>query len=154
MDAEEKGFLQSLKKNPKDVATHSAYADWLDEHDRQYEAALQRGKAGLSEVYYKIRRKSDGLFSTGNKWQATMSWSAGGKMWQRLIDLHSHLRGLSDIRTYGGTKWDDLEVVFVEVRVTYTATLVLKRDKPRSRARIRTTVVEPLGGKAESESEE
>ena len=146
MDAEANGFLRALKKNPKDVATLSAYADWLDEHNRQYEAARERGKAGLSEVYYKIRRKADGLFSTGNKWRGKISWSEGGKLWHQLGDLHKHLGGLADKRTYGGTKWDDLEVVFVEVRVTYTTTLPLSRKRGR-----RMTVVEPLGGEAEGE---
>jgi uncharacterized protein (TIGR02996 family) len=145
MSSDERGFLLAIKKNPKDVTARSAYADWLDEHDRPYEAALQRGKAGLSEVYYKIRRKSDGLFSTGNKGWTTMGWSEGGKMWRRLTDLLAHMRGLSDT-TYGGTAWKDLEVVFFEVRVTYSVALPLTREKPRGGARIRPTVAEPLGG--------
>ena len=146
MTDDEKAFLRALKKNPKDVATHSAFADWLDEHDRPYEAAIQRGKAGLSEVYYKIRRKKDGLFSTGNKNWVVMGWSEGGKMWRRLTDLLAHMRGIAGSdKTYGGTPWKDLEIAFFEVRVTFTATLPLKVEKPRGWGRQRPTAVEPLG---------
>lgn len=151
MTADEKGFLKALKKDPKDVATLSAFADWLDEHERPYEAAVQRGKAGLSEVFYKIRRKADGLFSTGKReWSgAPMGWAATGKMWRKLVDLHAHMRELTDTRSYGGTKWDNVEAVFVEVRVVYTTALPLKREKVHGR--MRTTVTEPLGGKSENE---
>lgn len=146
MSADEGGFLAALKKDKNDVATRSAYADWLDEHERPYEAAVQRGKAGLSEVFYKVRCKDDGLFSTG-KIDGTykMGWSAGGKMWRRLIDLHAHFRGMANPRSYFGTPWDEIEVVVIEVRVTYTAALPLKREKPQGVGRIRTIVVEPLG---------
>ncbi len=144
MTADEQGFLKALKKNPKDVATHSAYADWLDEHDRPYEAALHRSKAGLSEVYYKIRRRSDGLFSNGTKWQAKASWSEGGKVWRRLTDVCAHMR-MTDGKTYGGTAWNDLEVVVVEVRTTFTVALPIRREKPKGWARARVTVVEPHG---------
>ena len=65
MDAEEKGFLSALKKDPNDATARGAYADWLDEHGRAHEAMLQRASAGLSEIRYKIRRTSDGLFSEG-----------------------------------------------------------------------------------------
>jgi uncharacterized protein (TIGR02996 family) len=144
MTADEKGFRLALKKNPADTTARCAYADWLEEHQRPYEAAQQRAKAGQSEVYYKIRRKSDGLFSNGNKGGTAMGWSEGGKMWRRLTDLLAHMRGLSD-KTYGGTPWKDLEVVLFEVRVTFTATLPLKREKPRGWAKVRPTVVEPIG---------
>jgi uncharacterized protein (TIGR02996 family) len=155
MDAEEKGFLAAIKKNPKDATARSAFADWLDEHERPYEAALQRAKAGLSEVYYKIRRKKDGLFSTGSKGWATMGWSEGGKMWRRLTDLLAHMRGIGgSSRDYGGTPWRDLEVVFCEVRVTFTATLPLKTVTPRGWGRPRHTVTEPLGGGKETNSED
>jgi uncharacterized protein (TIGR02996 family) len=153
MDAGEKGFLAAIKKSPKDAASLSAYADWLDEHDRPYEAALQRAKAGLSEVYYKIRRKKDGLFSTGNKSGSSMGWSEGGKMWRRLTDLEAHMRMIGH-DTYGGTKWKDVEVVFFEVRITFTAALPLTRERPRGWGRTRVTVTEPLGGGEETKSEE
>ncbi len=146
MDAEEKGFLTAIKKNPKDATARGAFADWLDEHDRPYEAALQRAKAGLSEVYYKIRRKSDGLFSTGNR-----GWSESGKLWRRLNDLEAHMRMMGG-KTYSGAAWKDVEAVFCEVRVTFTAALPVKREK-RGRSRARVTVTEPLGGQ-KTETEE
>jgi uncharacterized protein (TIGR02996 family) len=147
MTAEEKGFRVAIKKNPKDTTAHSAYADWLDEHDRPYEAAQQRAKAGLSEIYYKIRRKSDGLFSTGNRSWPSMGWAEGGKMWRKLQDLLAHIRGIAGSdRTYGGTAWKELDVVFFEVRITFSATLPLKMEKPRGWGRQRPTVTEPLGG--------
>jgi uncharacterized protein (TIGR02996 family) len=142
--AEEKGFLSAIKKNPKDATARGAYADWLDEQNRPYEAVLQRGKAGLSEVYFKIRRKSDGKFSAGAKWPA-ITWSERGKMWARLTDVHSHFRGLGDTRNYGGVPWDDIEVVIFEMRITYTAALPLKREKVKGQSRLCTTAVEPLG---------
>jgi uncharacterized protein (TIGR02996 family) len=157
MTADEKGFLAALKKNPKDATARGAYADWLDEHERPYEAALQRGKAGLSEVYYKIRRKTDGLFSTGTRSSSwvPMGWSQNGKMWRKLSDLLGHMRGLVDTKTYGRTAWKDIEVVFVEVRVTYTTTLPVTKEKIRGYAsRTRPTVVEPLGGGKKTEVEE
>ncbi|MCI0703664.1 MAG: TIGR02996 domain-containing protein, partial [Planctomycetia bacterium] len=89
MTSDERGFQLAIKKNPKDLTAHGAYADWLEEHDRPYEAALQRAKAGLSEVYFKLRRKSDGLFSEGNeqRYGKKSHWSAKGKMWRKLADL-------------------------------------------------------------------
>src|SRR5262245_33145268 len=120
MTGEENGFLLALKKNPKDATARGAYADWLEEHDRLYEAALQRDKAGLSEVWFKFRRKSDGLFSGGTASSSgRISWSAKGKMWRRLADLRSHLSryvrarayyGNSKPVLYGDTAWEDLEV--------------------------------------------
>lgn len=148
MTAEERGFLTAIKKNANDATARGAYADWLDEHDRPYEAALQRSKAGLSEVFFQIRRKSDGLFSTGHRPNAysPMKWAPKGKMWRKLADLHSHIRGLMDTTSYGGTPWSDVEVVFIEVRVTYTATLpVEKQTHPRWPTSTQITVVEPLG---------
>jgi uncharacterized protein (TIGR02996 family) len=148
MTAEESGFLKALKKNPKDAAASSAYADWLDENGRPYEAALQREKAGLSEVFFKIRRKSDRLFSSGTRSGSyrPLTWSAKGKMWRTLSALHAHLRGPRDTRTYSGIPWEDVEVVFLEVRVTYTTTLGVAQQKhPRARGSGTTpTVVEPL----------
>ena len=146
MTADEKGFLATLKKNPQDVTARAAYADWLDEHERPYEAALQRSKAGLSEVFFQIRRKSDGLFSTGNRANAysPMKWAAKGKMWRKLTDLHSHIRGMMDTTSYGGTPWEGIEVVVTEVRVTYSTALpVVKQQHPRWPMATQITVVEP-----------
>jgi uncharacterized protein (TIGR02996 family) len=149
--AEERGFLAALKKDPKDVAARGAFADWLEEHARPYEAALQRAKAGLSEVYYKVRRKSDGLFSTGNNSYGEMGWSEAGKMWRRLTDVLGHLRGHGEDNSYGGTAWKQLEIVFCEVRVTYTATLPVTMTKERGVYRRTPSVAEPLGGETGEE---
>jgi uncharacterized protein (TIGR02996 family) len=41
----EDGFRQALRKNPADVATRSAYADWLMEQGKKRAGALQKRKA-------------------------------------------------------------------------------------------------------------
>ena len=84
-----------------------------------------------------------------------MSWAESGKMWRRLTDLLSHMRGLTNTKTYGGTAWKDLEVVFVEVRATFTATLPVTMEKVRGyTSRARPVVAEPLGGDKNPEAEE
>src|SRR3954470_19625319 len=92
MTADEKGFLHALEQNPDDTTARAAYADWLEKHGRRYEAILQRGRAGVSEVYFKLRRKSDGLFSDCNTHKPD-GWSATGKMWRELSGLRAHLAG-------------------------------------------------------------
>lgn len=108
-------------------------------------------------MYYKIRRKTDGLFSTASRYSSwsAMGWSESGKMWRKLADLHSHMRTLTDTRTYGGTAWKDIEVVFIEVRATFTATLPVTREKVRGYGtRLRPTVIEPLAGDKKPADEE
>ena len=46
-----------------------------------------------SLVVYKIRRKSDGKFSTGG---TTPSFSKNGKTWNTIGHLKSHLTGVAD----------------------------------------------------------
>lgn len=131
MTSEESGFLTAIKASPKDSTARRAYADWLEEQNRPYEAALQRGQAGLSDVYFKVRRKSDGLFSDGNpsgRGQA-LKWSAVGKTWKRALDVRAHMLNLRDKGTYYGTPWDDIEVVMQEVRVVFTATLPVEASQ-------------------------
>ncbi|AWM35999.1 hypothetical protein GobsT_62540 [Gemmata obscuriglobus] len=124
MTADERGFLATLDTNPNDHTARAAYADWLDEQGRRYEAAIERGRAGLSEVYFKIRRKSDGLFSEGRSpSQSRVRWSAKGKTWRRMNDVRAHMLNLKDGKSYGGTPWNDIEVVLHEVRVVFTAAL-------------------------------
>jgi uncharacterized protein (TIGR02996 family) len=165
MTAEETGFLAAIKKDATDATARGAYADWLDEHGRPYEALLQRGAAGLSEVYFKIRRKSDGLFSEGISHASIgKKWSTKGKLWRRLSDLRTHVRhSIEHHRRYrhyyqraqktgvlynGDTPWNDLEVIVVEVRITIGATMPLAvRYDPKNTSReIEVTVTEPLGG--------
>src|SRR5262245_21602668 len=134
MTSEERGFLAAIKENPGDVTARGAYADWLDEHDRHYEAVLQRGEANLSEVYFKLRRKSDGLFSEGRTASARqpIKWTTKGKMWRRLSDLRSHMANMRPRNDYGGkVPWSDLEVVVFEVRLTVAATLPISAPDPR-----------------------
>lgn len=155
MTAEERGFLSAIKKSTTDANARGAYADWLDEHGRPYEALLQRGKAELSEVYFKIRRKSDGLFSEGTGRSGGSHWSTKGKMWRKLHVLRSHLRNYIQLhrgwRAYGGemtyydnTAWDDLEIVVAEVRVTIGAVLpvTFQHDKTGP---VAVNIAEPLG---------
>ena len=145
MTAEEKGFLLALKKNPNDATARGAFADWLEEHGRAYEALLQRDKAGVAEAWFKLRRKSDGLFSEGlTSGRRTVRWSTKGKMWRQLGDLRSHLVGLRGHTLYGGdTPWEDLEVVAIELRLVVAATLPVKKTKFGYSSSL--TITEPLG---------
>jgi uncharacterized protein (TIGR02996 family) len=89
---EEAGFLMALAEDAQDTATRAAYADWLDEHDRAYEAAVQRDKAGMSEVWYKLRRKTDGLFAEPD---GPKHWTTAGRRWRSLKQLVPHIHNLS-----------------------------------------------------------
>ena len=154
MTAEERAFLKSLEDDPADTTTRAAYADWLDEHNRPYEAAVQRGHAGLSEVLFKVRRKSDGLFSEGRPPSShTIKWSAKGKPWRRAMDVRAHMLNLPDRTTYGGTPWDDVEVVMQEVRVVFAVTLpVPVATAPRLSGRGEITITEPIAESVEGDS--
>ena len=128
--SDEAGFVTYLKANPDDATAHAAFADWLDEHGRPVEAAVQRDAARLSEVRYKLRRKSDGLFCEGN------CWTSRGKGWRQLGDLNKHLGSVRRRRDpressliYLGTPLTDLEIVVVEVRAVAIASLPLKIKK-------------------------
>ena len=112
--AEEKGFLEAIKENPGDVTTLLAYADWLEEHDRPYRAMMHRVQAGVSQVRYKVRRKSDGLFAGSGEY---IEWSAGGKEWERLSSVRGHLAANSYRDKYGGVPWDGVEIAVFEIRV-------------------------------------
>ena len=136
-DAEERGFLAALKQDPKDETSRLAYADWLEEHDRPYEAMLQRVKAGVSEARFKIRRKSDGLYFDGKG-----GWSAKGKDWRQLAHVRGHFTLESFSDRYYGTAWDDLEVVAFEIRVRPVTVLVITQ-KPKARYGRIVTVHEP-----------
>jgi uncharacterized protein (TIGR02996 family) len=153
MTAEETGFLRAIKQNPADATARGAYADWLDEHDRPYEALLQRDRAGISEAWFKLRRKSDGLFSEGlTPSRREIRWSTKGKMWRKLSDLRSHLVNLRNHNHYGsGTDWDDLEVIVIEVRAAVTVTLpVVVTESRRVYGTFRTlSITEPPGADAE-----
>jgi uncharacterized protein (TIGR02996 family) len=152
MTAEEKGFLAAIKKNSADATARGAYADWLDEHERSYEALLQRDKAGISEAWFKLRRKSDGLFSEGLTSRRDIRWSTKGKMWRKLNDLRSHLFNLRFSSHYGSdTPWDDLEVIVIEVRAAVAVTLpVVVRESHGPYATARTcTIPEPLGAETQ-----
>jgi uncharacterized protein (TIGR02996 family) len=47
---EEAGFLNAIRANPADAVARLVYADWLDEHDRDIEASLQRTRAELATL--------------------------------------------------------------------------------------------------------
>lgn len=139
---EERGFESAIRENPKDVATRLAYADWLEEQGRPYDALLQRVKGGISEARYRIRRKSDGLFSTG--WP--IQWTAKGKDWKRLGDVRTHFTGCSYYDEYADTPWSDIEVVVYEVRVQLAASLPVLREKLGGRAEVIVQEPEEGGG--------
>jgi uncharacterized protein (TIGR02996 family) len=110
---EERAFLKAIKEDASDTTSRLAYADWLEEQGRKLDALEQRVKGGVSEAQYKLRRKSDGLFSEGKGDR----WSAQGKSWRRLADIKAHLAACSWFKSYGrGTPWSDLEIVVFEVR--------------------------------------
>jgi uncharacterized protein (TIGR02996 family) len=137
----EQGFLKALKENPEDTTTRLVYADWLEEQGRTHEALQQRVKAGVSEIRYKLRRKTDGLFSEGADWR--VAWSAQGRVWSQLGHLKAHLTTLASQDSYGGTPWGDLEVVVFEVRTQAVAVLpVAFADGPYRRR----AVIDPSGG--------
>jgi uncharacterized protein (TIGR02996 family) len=174
MTAEEKGFLSAIKKAPKDATARGAYADWLDEHGRAYEAMLQRGAAGLSEVSFKVRRKSDGLFSEGKEQHyGKEMWTTKGKMWRKLVHLRSHFDSYvkshyrqqarehrhqrdqepAEFLYMGDTPISDVEIVVVEVRLTIGARMSLSiqhDEKDKSIASI--NIAEP-GGEGTSPTE-
>jgi len=129
--AEERGFLKAIKENPDDQASRLAYADWLEDHDRPHDALNQRVKAGVSQLGYKIRRKSDGLFSDGNEggmWE--VKWSTQGRQWSNLGHVRGHFTRHSPNPFYGSnTRWDDLEVVLFEVRIQPISVLPVSREE-------------------------
>ncbi|MBN9122423.1 MAG: TIGR02996 domain-containing protein [Planctomycetes bacterium] len=157
MTADEKGFLVALEENPDDATARAAYADWLEEHGRRYEAILQRGRAGASEVYFKLRRKSDGLFFECDPHKRER-WTTKGKAWHDLARLRAHMGSYARSRTWGAgpirymdnTPWDDLEVVVVELRVVEGAALPVRYAEEGSgyRRRVTITTDEPLGRRA------
>jgi uncharacterized protein (TIGR02996 family) len=119
-EVEEKGFLKAIKENPGDVASRLAYADWLEEHGRRHDAILQRAAANVSWVVYKIRRKSDGLYSDG-RW----GWNEKGKSWQKLGLLKQHISAGSASGRYYSTLWAQLEIAVFEMPLRPTVVLSL-----------------------------
>src|SRR5262245_61784312 len=123
-NATELGLLRAIEENPGDVASRLAYADWLEEQGRPYEAMQQRVKAGVSEARFKVRRKSDGLFSEGG--EKGIQWSARGKEWKQLGHVRAHLVQGRYKALYGdNTAWDNLEITVFEVRVQLVTALPL-----------------------------
>jgi uncharacterized protein (TIGR02996 family) len=140
----EEGFLKAIEDMPDDVTSRQVYADWLEEQGRPYEAMQQRVLAGVSEARFKIRRKSDRLFSEGGT--KTKKWSATGKEWRRLDHLRSHLTAYCGRGAYEGTPWADLEIVVYEVRPQAIASLrVDRRSDPARGRRLRIFIEEPAG---------
>jgi uncharacterized protein (TIGR02996 family) len=141
--ADEDGFRAFIEANPNDGTARAAYADWLDEHDRPIEAAEQRDAAGISEVQYKLRRKSDGLFIEGR--ERDFGWSPKGKVWRSLHALHMHLAAARGERAYHGTDLGELEVVVLEVRPVTLAILPLTFKKRSSTCDVKAVVIgEPV----------
>jgi uncharacterized protein (TIGR02996 family) len=127
-EPEEAGFLVAIKQSADDTTARAAYADWLEEHDRAYEAAVQRDRAGVSEVWYKVRRKTDGLFAEPDH---PKRWTKGGKRWRSLKQVVPHMHNmLSGRGSYLGVKWENLEIVVVEIRPQHVATLPVSIRQP------------------------
>lgn len=64
----------------------------------------------MSEKLYRIRRKSDGLFSTGG---SRPLWTKNGKLW-RAPALKLHIRMLEQYHRIDGWKWPYRECELVE----------------------------------------
>jgi uncharacterized protein (TIGR02996 family) len=144
-DAQEQGFLQALQEKPDDAASRLAYADWLEEHGRPLNALEQRAKAGVSEAQYKVRRKSDGLFSEGG--ERRVVWSAKGKAWLHLVAVRAHLTAHRYKTAYADSvPWSDVEVVVIELRPQQVATFPVLVENSGARWRQRIHIGEPTEG--------
>jgi uncharacterized protein (TIGR02996 family) len=145
-EGEEVGFLLTLRKNPDDRTVRAAYADWLEEHDRPYEAAVQRDRAGVSEVWYKLRRTTDGRFAEPDA-PSSEFWTKTGKRWRSLKSLVPHVISVSARRSelYLGVEWAHLEVVVIEIRPVEIGTLpAVVTHHPQYSAYNSFTVPEPV----------
>ena len=80
----------------------------------------------MNKLVYKIRRRSDGLFSTGGGWP---SFKAKGKQWASAGALHAHLN-LVEFKYYA-----DCELVRIEVAETELPGSVDVNSYQRDRAR-------------------
>ena len=141
--AEERGLLWSIEQYPQDPRPRLIYADWLDDHGRPYRAMMQRVEASVSQVRYKIRRKSDGKFSEGG--EHDVQWTSRGKEWTEFSKVRAYLALVSRQRRYGGnTDWSDVEVAVFEIRVQFVEAIpfTIDREAWRSRGR-RLTMAEP-----------
>ena len=86
--------------------------------------------------FYKIRRKSDGKFSTGG---GSPNWTAGGKTWNEIHHLRAHLRdggflggrglGWCDPRVYRNA-----EVIKFELKIVESYPVLDEIDSLRVRA--------------------
>lgn len=109
----------------------------------------------MTTVVYKIRRKSDGLFSTGG---SVPSWTENGKTWNTRGALSNHMAQLRD-PYYSRTRriddiYGDAEVVVIEVvynpvnaipalEWTVTAkTAMAKAAQAKRQAEYRATMIE------------
>lgn len=104
----------------------------------------------MTTVVYKIRRKSDGLFSTGG---TCPSWNANGKTWNTRGALSNHMAQLRD-PYYSRTRriddiYGDAEVVYNPVNSipalewTVTAkTAMAKAAEAKRQAEYRANIIE------------
>jgi hypothetical protein len=100
----------------------------------------QRVEAGVSEARYKVRRKSDGLFSEGGA--RNVQWSTGGAEWKKVSSVRAHLSQSAPGDLYGGnTPWDDVEVVVYEVRTLFIGTLPYSFKQPEQTWRWMSVIV-------------
>lgn len=120
---------------------------------------------------YKLRRKSDGMYSTGG---THVRWSAKGKEWATLAALSGHLaqhKGGQYAQTrqwksggygYGGnsnydlvgTEWNDVEIVTLEIRENVAEAQDAKAyvDGMRDRAQKRKVQAEARKAKSKIEA--
>lgn len=90
------------------------------------------------EFVYKIRRKSDGLFSSGG---SSPTFTKKGKVWRDRASLDKHLGMILQYpdRSWGWPKYEDCEVVVFIIGVTDRediqkyANVILERKADRKR---------------------
>jgi len=101
----------------------------------------------MSDAVYKIRRRVDGLFSTGG---SAPRFTKNGKMWSTIANLKRHLSGMRtgsfedyysdcEIVEYVECRPISLETVIEEIRVRHAA---LERQRVERRGRWRQEALE------------
>jgi hypothetical protein len=129
---EERGLEAAARKNPRGAG--AVFADWLEDHDRVYEAARWRQRAGLSELRYATVKKVAGLnnpqewpasrfFSTlsGARGRITADWYQQRWHWPRTSGTPSSRKPPQDFV-------DQYEIQVFEFRKTFLLKLPSRKE--------------------------
>jgi uncharacterized protein (TIGR02996 family) len=104
------GFEVALDANPTDRVTRLAYADWLDEHDRLEDAAVQRWLAGRGQW----ARPSPPAPDTPRTWDWWNGGRDSGHASTREADLPADLYALLPADTSVGPDVPGLRDAWIE----------------------------------------